>query len=120
MATWANLRQSPPDPCSLRQRVGAGVLDATGGCPSDGAHCDCQSPCGDPTGSLRAPGRQALPQAVSPPEGTAAASSRTLGTSHLKLRKRHSTQTPIPLFLTPCSHAKHCGTPPHEHRTTRA
>jgi hypothetical protein len=82
---------SAPDPRSLRQRVGAGVLAATRGGPCACADRDSPSPRGDPAGPLRAARVQATPQAVSPPEGTAAASPRTLGTSRLSLRKRHST-----------------------------
>jgi hypothetical protein len=51
------------------------------------------APRGHPAGPLRAARVQATPQAVSPPEGTAAASSRTLGNSCLKPRKCHSGRT---------------------------
>jgi hypothetical protein len=90
--TPGELAKGPPDADGLAQPVGAGVPEPTRGDHPDCAQRDRQSSRGNPAGPLRAALVQATPQAVSPLESTAAASSRTLGNSRLRPRKRHSSQ----------------------------
>ena len=119
-AASGELARGPPDVDSLAQPVGPGVPEPTRGAHPDGAPRDGQSPCGNPTGPLRAASVPATPEAVSPPEGPAAASPRTLGNSRLRPRKRHSIRCPFsPAFrfiqrlvgvtdLSPCKRTTTC------------
>src|SRR5262249_36732084 len=77
-ATPGELARDAPDAGSLSQPVGADAFNRTGESSPYCSSWDRQSPCGNPAGPLRAARVQATPEAVSPPEGTAAASPRTL------------------------------------------